>query len=112
MNAKKTKDMTIGAYIDHKISINNAKLEHTATFKYLRSIKPDNNSCTENLRTRIAIAEQIMIQLNSIRKDQGRKKKKIEKKILKSLLRAVVVYGCKAWTPFSKSYRCRSIGDC
>ena len=41
-----------------------------ATFKYLGSIKTEDGSCLQDIKARIAMAKQKMIQLNNIWKDR------------------------------------------
>ena len=66
-------------------------------FKYLGSIKTEDGSCLQDIKARIAMAKQKMIQLNNIWKDRGIPNfLKID--ILKCLIWPVVTYGCEAWT--------------
>lgn len=68
--AKKTKVMHI------EVQINGQKwlyklLEIVKEFKYLGSIKTHNCSCTEDFRTRIAMANKRIIQLNNLWKNES-----------------------------------------
>ena len=67
------------------------------SFKYLGSIKSSDGTCLKDVKTRIAMAKQKMLQLNNIWKDRG-VPNSLKIIILKCLVWPVVMYGCEAWT--------------
>ena len=74
LNAKKTKIMHIKGSknaAEHHIHINGTQLENVKDFKYLGSNKAEDCTCSKDIRTRIGMAKQKMIQLNNIWKDRG-----------------------------------------
>ena len=98
LNAKKTKVMHVnGKATPPNIQVNNIDLEYVKNFKYLGSIKSNDGTCLQDIKTRIAMAKQKMVQLNNIWKDRGIPLF-LKLKILKCLIWPVVLYGCEAWT--------------
>ena len=79
------------------IKVNGAALKKVDSFKYLGSIKSSDGKCLKDVKTRIAMAKQKMLQLNNIWKDRGIPKS-LKIMILKCLVWPVVMYGCEAWT--------------
>ena len=79
------------------ISIEGTNLEKVKDFKYLGSIKSENGNCKADVKSRIGMAKQKMLQLNNIWKDRGMPKE-LKLKILRCLIWPVVKYGCEAWT--------------
>ena len=79
------------------IKVKGIQLEKVDHFKYLGSIKSSDGTCLQDIKTRIAMAKQKMLQLNNIWKDRGIP---IELKmpLLKCLVWPVIMYGCEAWT--------------
>ena len=102
MNAKKTKVIHIKGKDSQNeehttVKVDGSVLEKVTQFKYLGSIKTEDGSCLQDIKARIAMAKQKMIQLNNIWKDRGIPIfLKID--ILKCLIWPVVTYGCEAWT--------------
>lgn len=97
LNAKKTKVMHIGDEMSGSIKVDNTELENVSDFKYLGSIKTNNGTCTKDIKVRISMAKQKMIELNNIWKDRGISLD-LKLKILKCLIWPVITYGCEAWT--------------
>ena len=98
LNAKKTKVMHVnGSSAPPKIQINKTDLEYVTHFKYLGSIKSNDGTCLRDIKSRIAMAKQKMVQLNNIWKDRGIPLV-LKIKLLKCLIWPVVIYGCEAWT--------------
>ena len=79
------------------IIVDNSSLEYVGNFKYLGSIKENNGSCSKDVKTRIGMAKQKLVQLNNIWKDRGIPVA-LKIAILKCLVWPVVLYGCEAWT--------------
>lgn len=102
LNAKKTKVLHIkgrnSQSEEHtKVKVDGTNLETVKQFKYLGSIKTDDGSCTQDIKVRIAMAKQKMVQLNNIWKDRGIPNV-LKVNILKCLIWPVATYGCEAWT--------------
>ena len=100
LNAKKTKVMHIEGIEKgqkHEIHINGTLLEQVEDFKYLGSIKAEDSTCSKDIRARIGMAKQKMVQLNNVWKDRGMPNS-LKLKLLKCLIWPVVLYGCEAWT--------------
>lgn len=102
LNAKKTKVMHIKGKdsLNEKytnITVDGTVLEKVDSFKYLGSIKTDDGTCLKDVKTRIAMAKQKMLQLNNIWKDRGIPNQ-LKIQILKCLVWPVMLYGCEAWT--------------
>ena len=100
LNAKKTKVLHVNAKETtnkEEILVDKTPLENVKDFKYLGSIKTEDGHCTKDIKVRIGMAKQRMVQLNNIWKDHGiRRDLKI--KLLKCLVWPVMLYGCEAWT--------------
>ena len=98
LNAKKTKVMHVNSSnTAEDITVDNSSLEYVESFKYLGSVKENNGSCSKDVRTRIGMAKQKLVQLNNIWKDRGIPIT-LKLAILKCLVWPVVLYGCEAWT--------------
>ena len=73
LNAKKTKVMHLkekGCKEQH-LPLNKTNLENVLDFKYLGSHKTHDGICTKDVKARIGMAKQKMVQLNNIWKDRG-----------------------------------------
>ena len=79
-----------------QIRIIGTNLENVTDFKYLGSIKASDGTCTKDIKCRIDMAKQKMIQLNNIWKDKG-VPRELKIRILKCLIWPVVLYGSEAW---------------
>ena len=76
MNAKKTKVIHIKGKDSQNeehttVKVDGSVLEKVTQFKYLGSIKTEDGSCLQDIKARIAMAKQKIIQLNNIWKDRG-----------------------------------------
>ena len=97
---KKTKVMHIKGSrntTEQHIHINGTQLENVQDFKYLGSTKSEDSTCSKDIRTRIGMAKQKMVQLNNIWKDRGIATD-LKLILLKCLVWPVMLYGCEAWT--------------
>ena len=56
---------------EQHIPLNKTNLENVTDFKYLESHKTHNGICTKDVKARIGMAKQKMVQLNNIWKDRG-----------------------------------------
>ena len=102
LNAPKTKYMHIKGKHSQPdkhttIKVKGTQLEKVDSFKYLGSIKSSDGTCLQDIKTRIAMAKQKMLQLNNIWKDRGIPNH-LKMSLLKCLVWPVVMYGCEAWT--------------
>jgi hypothetical protein len=100
LNATKTKVMHItgpGSQGPQQIRINGTDLENVTDFKCLGSIKASHGTRTKDIKCRIGMAKQKMVQLNNIWKDKG-VPSELKIRILKCLIWPVVLYGSEAWT--------------
>ena len=102
LNAPKTKYMHIKGKQSQPdefttIKVNGTLLEKVDTFKYLGSIKSSDGSCLQDIKTRIAMAKQKMVQLNNVWKDRSIPNQ-LKMFLLKCLVWPVIMYGCEAWT--------------
>lgn len=97
LNAKKTKIMHIGQQQNENLYIEEEPLEYVKEFKYLGSIKSSNGSCSSDIRARIGMAKQRMIQLKNIWRDWAISKR-LKLQLLKALVWPAMCYGCEAWT--------------
>ena len=102
LNEKKTKVMHIKGKNSQAeeftiIEVNGVVLEKVEHFKYLGSIKSSDGTCLKDVKTRIAMAKQKMVQLNNLWKDRS-VPNSLKITILKCLVWPVVMYGCEAWT--------------
>jgi hypothetical protein len=71
-------------------------LENLTDFKYLDSIKASDGTCTKDIKCRIGMAKQKMVQLNNIWKNKG-VPRELKIRTLKCLIWPVVLYGSEAW---------------
>ena len=102
LNAPKTKYMHIKGKDSqpdehNTIKVKGTQLEKVDHFKYLGSIKSSDGTCLQDIKTRIAMAKQKMLQLNNIWKDRGIPIE-LKMSLLKCLVWPVIMYGCEAWT--------------
>ena len=98
LNATKTKVMHItgpGSQGPQQIRINGTDLENVTDFKCLGSIKASDGTCTKDIKCRIGMAKQKMVQLNNIWKDKG-VPRELKIRILKCLIWPVLYVG-EAW---------------
>ena len=97
LNGKKTKVMKIGNPAEEEIQIDGEPLENVDHFKYLGSIKSADTTCSKDIKARIAMAKQRMIQLTNIWKDRAINNS-LKVKIVRALIWPVVLYGSEGWT--------------
>ncbi len=81
----------------NSIKVNGTVLERVDNFKYLGSIKSSDGTCLQDVKARIAMAKQKMIQLNNVWKDRS-VPMHLKMHLLKCLIWPVLMYGCEAWT--------------
>jgi hypothetical protein len=98
INAKKTKVMRVSRKTGGKlnITINGNMIEQVQSFKYLGSTMTEDGRCESEVKIRIALAKEAF----SKRKELLTKKfkKRVKKKLVKTLVWSVLLYGCETWT--------------
>ena len=100
LNAKKTKVLHVPSPNQQghtDIKVDKIPLEKVNEFKYLGSIKTNNGTCTKDIKVRIAMAKNKMLQLNNIWKDHSLPIH-LKMKLLECLVWPVMLYGCETWT--------------
>ena len=85
-----------GSQGPQQIRINGTDLENVTDFKCLGSIKSSHGTTTKDIKCRIGMAKQKMVQLNNIWKDKG-VPSELKIRILKCLIWPVILYGSEAW---------------
>ena len=81
----------------HTNFVDKAPLENIDDFKYLGSIKSHDGTSSKDIKTRIGMAKNRMVQLNNIWKDH-RIPKSLKLKLLKCVVWPVLLYGSEAWS--------------
>ena len=81
------------------ITINGQQVEKVTAFKYLGSIISSDGRCTEEIRTRIAMAKAFMRTKQLLTKGLDIRTKK---NIVKSIIWSVALYGSETWTLLEK----------
>ena len=100
LNVKKTKIMVAGAVPEeHNIMIDGENVEQVDRFKYLGSTKTANANCSNDIKSRIAIAKKRMIDLQVIWNDTNLSIQ-LKMKLVKTLVWSALVYGAESWTLF------------
>ena len=100
LSSKKTKAMHVTGKPNtsqDQIILNQIPLENVKEFKYLGSVKSHDGTCSKDIKIRIGMANNSMIQLNSIWKDHSITAE-LKLKLFKCLVWPVMLYGCEAWT--------------
>ena len=101
LNVKKTKIMVAGAVPEeeHNIMIDGENVEQVDRFKYLGSTKTANANCSDDIKSKIAIAKKRMIDLQVIWNDTNLSIQ-LKMKLIKTLVWSALVYGTESWTLF------------
>ena len=101
LNVKKTKIMVAGAVPEeeHNIMIDGENVEQVDRFKYLGSTKTANANCSNDIKSRIAIAKKRMIDLQVIWNDTNLSIQ-LKMKLVKTLVWSALLYGAESWTLF------------
>jgi len=98
VNVKKTKVMVVSKE-EGKIAnivIDGQKIEQVEKFKYLGAVISQDNRCIKEIKARIGMAKDAF----NKRKELLNKRfsKKLKKKMVKTLIWPVALYGCETWT--------------
>ena len=98
INVKKTKVMKVSRKGEGivNILIEGQKVEQVATFKYLGSIMSEDGRCVNEIRARIAMANDAFTKRRQlfVRKMSRR----LKKRIIKTVVWSVLLYGAEIWT--------------
>ena len=84
---------------EHNIMIDGENVEQVDRFKYLGSTKTANANCSNDIKSRIAIAKKRMIDLQVIWNDTNLSIQ-LKMKLVKTLVWSALVYGAESWTLF------------
>ena len=97
INVNKSKVMMIASNVEPlNIVIGNTRLEQVDYFKYLGSTITNNGECTNDIRTRIALAKAAFNSRRSLL--TGKLHLKLKKKLVKCYVWSVALYGAETWT--------------
>jgi len=98
INVKKTKSMVISREGGRRVNlvIDGQQVEQVATFKYLGAVITEKGTCVEEVKARIAMAK---VSFNKSKEllTKGLKKD-LKKRMVKTLVWPVALYGCETWT--------------
>ncbi|XP_071491823.1 uncharacterized protein [Diadema antillarum] len=87
--------------ISANITMNGETLDEVTSFKYLGSTIYKDDTCTGEIRTRIATATAAMARLNRIWESNICFKTKYM--LFRSLVTSILLYGCETWTILAES---------
>ena len=98
INVKKTKAMVVSREEGREVSlvIDGQKVEHVTSFKYLGAIVTENGNRIAEVNARIAMAKTAFNKIKEL-VSKGLKKE-LRKRMVKTLVWPVVLYGCETWT--------------
>jgi len=98
INLKKTKVMRISRKEGSKITINigGVKLEQVKQFNYLGSTLTEDCKCHNEIRRRIILGKEAFNKNNELLR--GKLKLCLKKRLIKTLIWSVVLYGSETWT--------------
>jgi hypothetical protein len=98
INVKKTKSMVVSREEGRRVNlvIDGQQVEQVATFKYLGAVITEKGTCVEEVKARIAMAK---VSFNKSKEllTKGLKKD-LKKRMVKTLVWPVALYGCETWT--------------
>ena len=105
INIKKTKIMRISSGKERtvKISIDGKELEQVGKFCYLGSMITSNAKCHVEIRRRIAMGKDAFYKRKELLR--GKLNKNLKKRIIKSIIWRVVLYGSETWTMRKKDIK-------
>ena len=82
--------------IKYRVALDNKTLEQVSLYKYLGSWITDDARCTEEIKTRIALAKEAFWKNKELLRRNIRPRTKL--KILSCYVFSVLNYGCECWT--------------
>jgi len=97
INVKKTKSMVVSREEGRRVNlvIDGQQVEHIATFKYLGAVITEKGTCIEDVKARIAMAK---VSFNKSKELLTQGLKKDLKRMVKTLVWPMALYGCETWT--------------
>jgi hypothetical protein len=98
INVKKTKTMVVSKSGEGTVNItlDGQRIEQVKKFKYLGSVITDDGRCIEDVKTRIGMAKDAFNKRKELL--TKRMSKEIKKRMVKTLVWPVAMYGCETWT--------------
>jgi Reverse transcriptase (RNA-dependent DNA polymerase) len=98
INVKKTKTMVVSREEGRtaNIIIDGQNVEQVKKFKYLGAIMTENGTCIEEVKARIGMAKEAFSRTKEL-VTKGLKKE-LKKRLVKTLVWSVALYGCETWT--------------
>jgi hypothetical protein len=98
INVKKTKTMVVsrteGKKVD--ITIEGKRVEQVKQFKYLGSVLTEDASCIDDVKQRVAMGKEAFNKRRELM--TGGMDKRVKKRLIKSLIWPVALYGCETWS--------------
>ena len=98
INIKKTKTMVVsrkgGGIVD--IQLDGKKVEQVKKFRYLGSMISEDGRCIDDVKSRIGMAKDAFYKTKELLTKSL--SKSIKKRMVKSLIWPVALYGCETWT--------------
>ena len=96
INAKKSKVMRINARNDQRIKVNDEQVDDVEEFLYLGALLDKEGGATKDIQQRLSKARQTFYRLRRIW-DCNEISRKTKVQLLKTIVRAVLMYDCEAW---------------
>ena len=96
INAKKSKVMRINARNDQRIKVNDEQVDDVEEFLYLGALLDKEGGATKDIQQRLSKARQTFYRLRRIW-DSSEISRKTKVQLFKTIVRAVLMYGCEAW---------------
>ena len=85
-----------GDSLDIKVTNNGEDIERVTEFCYLGSIITDDAKCHREIRRRIAMGKESFLRKNELMR--GGLSKELKKRIIKTMVWSIVLYGSETWT--------------
>ena len=70
INVKKTKSLKLGISEDEKVTLGKEKIDQVGSFTYLGSIISKQGGCSEDVKSRIAKAQSVFLEIKKSLKEQ------------------------------------------
>ena len=96
INAKKSKVMRINARNNQRMKVNDEQVDDVEEFLYLGALLDKEGGATKDILQRLSKARQTFYRLRRIW-DRSEISRKTKVQLFKTIVRAVLMYGCEAW---------------
>lgn len=96
INRKKTKSMRINEKYTNKINLSNKDIEDVSSFTYLGVTVNKEGGTNEEIRTRIAKAQNCFCRLNNVWRS-SKLVSSTKLNLFNALVKSVLLYGCETW---------------